>query len=229
MIPAFILFFLVALTDWVAVAKGWKKTEYAAKPAAMLVLFGILAGYGGFSSVPLICFGLGIFFSLAGDIFLMISYYRFSNRWFIPGLFAFLLAHASYIAGLNIPLPDVSPIWSMGLAIVLALSAARLLRRIVAGIRQKGLRRLALPVTSYGIVITLMVLAALLALSNPAWKASASGLVACGALLFYSSDILLAWNKFVKPVRRSRIANMLLYHLGQAALVAGVILQFGKL
>ena len=54
---------------------------------------GILALVGGFGSLPLICFGLGIFFSLAGDVFLMVSYVRFSDRWFLPGLVAFLLAH----------------------------------------------------------------------------------------------------------------------------------------
>jgi uncharacterized membrane protein YhhN len=227
-IPGFILVFLVALTDWVAVAKGLKKVEYIAKPAVMLVLLGLLARFGGFGSLPLVCFGLGIFFSLAGDIFLMISFYRFSNRWFIPGLIAFLLAHVAYITALNIPLPTISPIWSMGLAVILALSAARLLRRIIAGMRQKGLRRLVLPVELYGTVITLMLLSALLTLYNPAWKSSASGLVALGAILFYSSDTLLAWNKFVNPIKHGRLANMILYHLGQFALVAGLINQFGK-
>ena len=228
MIPGFILLFLVAVIDWVAVAKNWKKVEYVAKPAAMLVLLGLLALVGGFSSLPLICFGLGIFFSLAGDVFLMISYARFSNRWFLPGLAAFLLAHVSYIVGLNTPLPNVSPIWSLGLAIVLALGAARLLRRIIDGVRQKGLPRLVRPVGLYGMVITLMVLSALLTLNNPAWKTSAGGLVALGAILFYFSDILLAWNKFVNPIKNGRLANMILYHLGQAALVAGVLIQFAK-
>ena len=228
MIPAFILLFLIAATDWVAVAKGWKKVEYIAKPAAMLVLLGILARFGGFGSLPLVCFGLGIFFSLAGDTFLMLAFYRFSDRWFIPGLVAFLLAHVAYITGLNTPLPDVSPIWSMGLAIILALTAARLLRRIIAGVRQKSLRRLVLPVGAYGTVITLMLLSALLTLSSPLWKSAAAGLVAIGALFFYFSDTLLAWNKFVNPIKNGRLANMLLYHLGQFALVAGVILQFGK-
>ena len=148
--------------DWVAVAKNWKKVEYIAKPAAMLVLLGLLALVGGFSSLPLICFGLGIFFSLAGDVFLMISYSRFSERWFFLGLVAFLLAHLSYIIGLNIPLPNVSPIWSLGLAVVLALTAARILRRIIDGVRQKGLPRLVRPVGLYGMVITLMLLSALL-------------------------------------------------------------------
>ena len=228
MIPGFILLFLVALVDWVAVAKNWKKVEYIAKPAAMLVLLGLLALVGGFSSLPLICFGLGIFFSLAGDVFLMISYARFSDRWFLPGLAAFLLAHVSYIVGLNTPLPNVSPIWSLGLAIVLALGAARILRRIIDGVRQKGLPRLVRPVSLYGMVITLMLLSALLTLNNPAWKTSAGGLVALGAILFYFSDILLAWNKFVNPIKNGRLANMILYHLGQAALVAGVLIQFAK-
>ena len=145
MIPGFILLFLVAVLDWVAVAKNWKKVEYVAKPAAMLVLLGLLALVGHFSSLPLLCFGLGIFFSLAGDVCLMISYARFSDRWFFPGLVAFLFAHLSYIVGLNTPLPNVSPIWSLGLAVVLALTAARILRRIIDGVRQKGLHAAGAP------------------------------------------------------------------------------------
>jgi uncharacterized membrane protein YhhN len=228
MIPGFILLFLVAGVDWLAVAKSWKKVEYIAKPAAMLILLGLLALVGGFGSLPLICFSLGIFFSMAGDVFLMISYARFSERWFLPGLAAFLLAHVSYIVGLNTPLPNVSPIWSLGLAIVLALGAARILRRIIDGVRQKGLPRLVRPVNLYGMVITLMLLSALLTLNNPAWKTSAGGLVALGAILYYFSDILLAWNKFVNPIKNGRLANMILYHLGQAALVAGLLIQFAK-
>ncbi len=228
MIPAFILLFLIAATDWLAVAKRWKTVEYVAKPATMLVILGFLARFGGFGSVPLICFGLGILFSLVGDIFLMLSFYRFSNSWFLPGLIAFLLAHFVYIIGLNTPLPSVSPIWSLGLAVILALTAARILRRIIAGVRQKGLPRLVLPIGLYGTVITLMLLSALLTIYAPHWKISASGLVAIGALLFYFSDILLAWNKFVNPIKNGRLANMILYHLGQFALVTGIILQFGK-
>jgi len=228
MIPGLLLLFVVAVVDWVAVARGKKKTEYIAKPATMLLLFAFLAVFGGFGSLPLICFGLGILLSLAGDVFLMVSYARFSNRWFLLGLGAFLLAHVSYIVGFNIPLPDVSPIWSMGLAIVLTLTAARILRRIIAGVQKKGLKGLVRPVGIYGIVITVMLLSALLTLSNPNWKTSAAGLAAVGATLFFSSDVLLAWNRFVSPIRRGRLANMIPYHLGQFALVLGVILQYGK-
>jgi uncharacterized membrane protein YhhN len=225
MIPAFVLLFLVAVLDWVAVTKNWKRVEYFAKPATLLILLGILVLVGGLDSLPLICFALGLFFSLGGDVFLLLSYARFSDRWFMAGLFSFLLAHISYIVGLNKPLPDGSVLISFGLAIVLALTTAQILRRILAGIRQKGLPRLARPVELYGMVITLMLLSALLTFSSTYWKPYAAGLVALGAALFYFSDVLLAWNKFVAPIRNGRLANMILYHLGQFALVAGVILQ----
>jgi hypothetical protein len=48
-----------------------------------------------------------------------------------------------------------------------------------------------------------------------------------GAFLFYLSDVILAWNKFVSPIKNGRIINIGLYHLGQIGLIAGVISQFG--
>jgi uncharacterized membrane protein YhhN len=220
MIPGLLVVLLVAVTDWVAVGKGWKKVEYVTKPATMVVLFALLALIGGFGSVPLICFGLGILFSLAGDVFLM-----FSDRWFIPGLVSFLLAHVAYIIGFNLPLPAISPMWALVVAIVLAFSAARLLRQIVAGLSSKGQRKLIGPVIVYGVVITLMLLSAMLTLFRPEWKATPAALAAFGAMLFFSSDAILAWNKFVAPIKNGRLLNMVTYHLGQIALIVGVVLQ----
>jgi len=138
----FIAVLVAAVTDWLAVAKGWKKIETIAKPATMVLLFTYLALAGGFRSTPLICFGLGIFFSLAGDLFLM----GLSDRWFLPGLVAFLLAHGSYIIGLNTPLTISSPLWAIGIGILLAITAGRVLRRILTGVREKGLQGLVVPV-----------------------------------------------------------------------------------
>lgn len=229
MIPGSLLFFVVAALDWLAVARGWKRVEALAKPGAMLVLLGLLGLVGGFGSVPRVCFFLGICLSLAGDVCLLLSAVRFSNRWFLPGLAAFLLAHLSYIVGLNSPLPtQVSPFWLLVLAAILALSARRVLKSILVGVRQKGLPRLVAPVALYGMVITLMLFSAMLTLSRPDWKAVPAALVGLGAMLFYASDILLAWNKFVSPIQRGRLYNMILYHLGQFGLVAGIILQFGR-
>jgi uncharacterized membrane protein YhhN len=216
-----------AVVDWAAVANGWKKTEYFAKPFTMVLLFGYLLLAGGLGATPLICFGVGIIFSLAGDIFLMVSFARFSNRWFLPGVAAFLLAHVFYIIGLNTPMGDTSPLWAIGIGIILGLTAARVLRRILAGVLEKGLRQMVIPVVAYGTVITLMLLSAILTIYRVDWKTSASGLVSLGAILFYFSDIILAWNKFVKPIRNGRVMNMIAYHLGQMALIAGVVIQYG--
>jgi uncharacterized membrane protein YhhN len=221
MIPGLIIVLAVAVVDWIAVAKGWKKVEYLAKPWTMAALFLVLALVGRFSSLPLIFFGLGILFSLAGDVFLM-----FSDRWFIPGLVSFLLAHVAYIAGFNIPLPVVSPTWALLVALVLAFSAARLLRPIVAGLAAKGERKLISPVIVYGMVITLMLLSAMLTLFRLEWKATPAALVSVGAMLFFYSDAILAWIKFVAPIKNGRMMNMITYHLGQIALIAGVLIQF---
>jgi uncharacterized membrane protein YhhN len=221
MIPGLIIVLAVAMVDWIAVAKGWKKVEYLAKPWTMAALFLVLALVGRFNSLPLIFFGLGILFSLAGDVFLM-----FSDRWFIPGLVSFLLAHVAYIAGFNIPLPVVSPTWALVVALVLAFSAARLLRPIVAGLAAKGERKLISPVIVYGMVITLMLLSAMLTLFRLEWKATPAALVSVGAMLFFYSDAILAWIKFVAPIKNGRMMNMITYHLGQIALIAGVLIQF---
>jgi uncharacterized membrane protein YhhN len=231
MLAGWIVTLAVAITDWVAVIKGWKKVEYLAKPATMLALFlCLLPGFlaTGFKSIPLLCFGGGILLSLLGDVSLMVSYARFSNRWFMLGLVSFLLAHVAYIIGLNIPLADTSPLVTIGIAIILALTASRILRRIVEGVRLKKLRRMVAPVVAYGLVITLMLLSALLTFYNSNWNAGPAGLVALGASLFYFSDILLAWNRYVNPIKNGRAINMAAYHLGQMAMAAGVLLQFGK-
>jgi uncharacterized membrane protein YhhN len=102
----------------------------------------------------------------------------------------------------------------------------RLLRRLVAGVRTTQ-PRLALPVIIYSTVITLMLLSALLTLFRPEWKSAPAYLVSLGAFLFYLSDIILAWNRFVAPIKNSRMLNIGLYHLGQIAIVVGVVMQFG--
>jgi uncharacterized membrane protein YhhN len=195
-----------------------------AKPATLLALFlFLLLGLvvTGFRSLPVIFFAAGILLSLLGDILLLLS-----DRWFLAGLAAFLLAHVAYIIGFNLPLPDVNLLWSLGIAVLLAVTAARVLRRIVLSLREKGLRKLIAPVVIYAVVITIMLLSALLTFSRSDWKAFPALLVALGASLFYFSDIVLAWNKFVNRFKNGRLINMVLYHLGQIMLICGVFLQF---
>lgn len=209
---------LQALVLW----KNWGRLEYVSKPAVMICLFAWLYSTTGLQGVAF-WFGLGILFSLAGDVFLMISL----DRTFIFGLIAFLLAHLSYIAGFSRQLTSV-PAESIFLVVILVLGAIRIVRRIIGAMRAKGENKLIIPVIVYSTVISIMLLAAMSTMFDLTWKTSASLLVSMGAFLFYISDIILAWNKFVSPIKNGRLFNIITYHLGQIGLMAGVISQFGS-
>jgi uncharacterized membrane protein YhhN len=117
---------------------------------------------------------------------------------------------------------------TFGVALMVILSALPLIRRILFGLKQKGLRRLQEPVRIYATIISLMLFSALMTLFRTDWLSDPAYLVSIGAVLFISSDMLLAWNKFVQPVRRGRLLLMVTYHLGQITLIAGAVGQFGS-
>jgi len=216
-----ILAFTFAGLESLALWKDQRQLEYIAKPAVMACLFLWLYLFVGLHGAPL-WFGVGILFSLAGDIALI-----FINRFFMLGLSNFLLGHVAYLIGFNTPLPQTIPFWSIGLAVVLGLGSVWVLRRIVGSIRARGQNRLVVPVMIYGIVITLMLLAAILTLFRPDWNGTAALLVSIGAATFYFSDIVLAWHRFVSPIKNGRILNIGMYHQAQIMIVVGVGMQFG--
>jgi len=220
---ALLLAFLSAALEWLAIVKGWRRLEYFAKPGVMLFLFIWLASVGGLRG-SLLWFAAGILLSLAGDIFLMLANER---RWFLFGLGAFLLAHIAYIIGLNSPPPPFSGM-TFGVALMVLLSALPLVRRVLQSLVQRHLRRLVEPVRAYATVISLTLFSALMTLFRTDWQSMPAYLVSIGALLLITSDLLLAWNKFVNPIRRGRLLLMITYHLGQIALIAGAIGQFPR-
>jgi len=216
-----ILALIFATLEVIAVSKDLHKLEYLAKPAGMVCLFGWLYVSTGLLGNTF-WFGLGVVFSLVGDVLLLSS-----ERWFLLGLIAFLFAHISYITGFMDEIATITA-WSLILAVFIAINVGRLLRRIVGVMRVKGENKLIFPVILYGTVISVMLYAAMSTIFDPSWKTSAAFFVSLGAFLFCASDAILAWNKFVSPIRNGRVWNIGLYYLGQIALIAGVIAQFGK-
>jgi uncharacterized membrane protein YhhN len=97
-----------------------------------------------------------------------------------------------------------------------------LLWRVSVGMAAKGRGRLRGPVAIYAAVISLMAVSALTTLARPYWLGLSATLAAIGAVLFFVSDGLLAWNRFVAPVRRGNLLVIVTYHLGQMAIIAGV-------
>ena len=216
------LAFALAVLDWVAVSRAWKKLEYFAKPATMVALLAFVIQNGGLSG-EMVWFTLGLALSLAGDVFLMLP-----KEQFIAGLVSFLLAHVAYIIGLEPRLPTALPamLVALALAAVVALTASQVYRRIAAGLRASGKTRLSGPVLIYTIVISVMLFSAMLTLLSSKWFSLHAITVCLGAALFFLSDAILAWNKFVSPLRNGRLMNMSTYHLGQMLIALGTALHF---
>jgi alkenylglycerophosphocholine hydrolase len=216
-------YLLVALIFAALTTLGlWKNNrglQFITKPAVMVTLFIYLWTSTGMQGAAL-WFGVGMLLSLTGDVLLL-----WIDRFFLFGLVAFLLAHVAYLVGFNSPTSPVS-LWGLLLAVIIGLGGARVIRRILASIVEKGQPRMRGPVALYGAVISLMLLSAMLKLTDPGWGAGASALVGLGAFLFFLSDIVLAWNKFVTPIQNGRMLNIGLYHIGQILLAAGVVMQF---
>jgi uncharacterized membrane protein YhhN len=161
---------------------------------------------------------IGLGFSLLGDIFLLLP-----ERWFIFGLGAFLLAQMSYAIGLNAAGPVLT---GRSAAVAVAVAGLSLLMfwRLRLGLRASGKARMVAPVAAYLLAISTMLWSAACAPLRAAWPASGSALVAVGGALFYASDGILAWNRFVAPFRQARLLTRITYHLGQFGLAVGAML-----
>ena len=210
---------LIAIVDWLAVAYKLKGFEYIAKPGVMFLLLIWMWQASAFQGA-LLWFGIALAFSLAGDVFLMLPQERF-----ILGLISFLLAHLAYIIGFN-PSSLTLNLPAFIIIVLVALTMLRIYRRIAAGLVAGGNSSLRIPVLIYSLVISLMLLSALLSLTGITWQALPAILVSTGALLFFFSDTLLAWNKFVQPLRYAPLAVIITYHLGQILLALGAVLHY---
>lgn len=201
---------VAAVACWYAVAGANRRLEYVAKPAAMAALIGVALALAPADPGIVPWFVAALALSLVGDVALMLPRERF-----VGGLVAFLLAHLAYIVGLGLQAPSVGGVLLGLLVVGTVLSTVG--RRIFDAVRrdQPGLLG---PVAAYMVVISAMVVAAF---------ATGQPLAMAGATLFYASDAMLAWNRFVAQ-RVPRPAVLAAYHVGQALLVlslAGPILS----
>lgn len=151
--------------------------------------------------------------SAVGDAFLAGK----PERWLLPGMAAFFLAHVFYVivfwqlgegAGWSWPV-------KIGQA-ALVLGGAAYIRWLMP-----WLGKMRVPILAYGAVILMMGAAAI---SLPA----AYRLVTVGALMFIASDAILARQLFCRPVeappqKLPSYAVWFLYFFGQAAITLGLL------
>ena len=206
MIVFFVFAGAFALGDWFAVAHDQRRIEYVFKPAVVVALTGAAISLDPASDLQRALFVAALVLSLAGDVFLMLP-----ADLFAAGLAAFLIAHLVYIAGFateGVSL-ETAAISALALSALSVPIGAWILRAV-----RKSSPRLAVPIAAYMLVIAAMAAAAL---------ATEDIRAGVGALLFYTSDALIAVNRFVVALRWAPPAVMVTYHLAQAALVVSLL------
>lgn len=236
---AWSLFALLAVADWVAVARRSKRAETWLKPAATLALLAVpVAGVlsdtrtvaGGFGLGGVHMIGAGRFvdsfispwlfvalaFGLLGDIALLSD----SVPRFKAGLAAFLVGHLAYL----LAFVDAGATWTgfVGAAhgagpwvfAVLMVGALVFTRDVLPNTWRSDGPALAVPVTVYTLVIATMLAFAF---------ATELSLVMLGAAVFVASDSILARDRFVAPLPRGHLLVMVTYLVGQGLIVAGLL------
>lgn len=188
--------------DWVAVARADKALEYVCKPAVMVALVGVALALEPTAAGRRDWFVAALVLSVLGDVFLMLP-----RDLFVAGLGSFLLAHIAYVVGFRVDGGSAGA-WALAAIAVLAVDVV-LARPVLAAVRREH-RDLMVPVVAYMLVISAMVSAAL---------ATGVAVAIVGAVLFFASDTLIAWNRFVAPRRWMPLAIIVTYHVGQTGLV----------
>ncbi len=192
-----------AVADWVAVARGSKRAEYVCKPGTLVLLVAAAVALTPHDDAQRAWFVAALALSLLGDVFLMLP-----RDAFVPGLASFLLAHLAYVVGLRLEGFSTEQL-VVGVAVALVVTATtgrEILRHADAKLRG--------PVVAYMVAIGAMVATAL---------GTADVVAIAAAALFYVSDGLLAWDRFVQPFPTARLAVITTYHVAQAAFVLSLV------
>ena len=196
---------VAAVSDWVGVGERWKSLEYLAKPLAMVALVGVALSLHAEVPGRRPWIVAALLLSLVGDVFLMLP-----RDAFVLGLASFLLAHVAYIVAFRV---DGGSVGALAVsAVVVAVAAVAAGRKVIAGVRASD------PAVTVPVVVYIAVIAAMVACA----LATGNILFGVGAILFMTSDSLIAWNRFVRPLSWAPLAIIVTYHLAQALLVTGM-------
>lgn len=210
-----ILYFVVLGADLFAVYNGNESLRYITKPVLMPLLIAFFTFQTkDFASSLKKWVTLALIFSWAGDVLLMFE--STNSNFFIFGLVAFLIAHIFYILfyekvirneGLRKNYWWFLPVIIYYIALIYILSP--------------NLGDMKWPVRIYGIVISYMLIQALQ--TGGIKNFAAATLMIAGAVLFITSDSILAINKFYESFEYAGIAIMLTYGIAQLLITLGAV------
>lgn len=198
---------VMAVIDWLAVAREHRVVEYVSKPAATVAFLATAVTVDVDHDVSWAFAIAALALCVLGDVFLMLP-----GNLFVPGLASFAVAQVMFAVGFAVG--ETSGARWLAAAAVAIPVASVLARRFVGAIRSGGHTDLVVPVSVYVVVITTMAVAAV---------ASGSWVSVAGAIIFMLSDALIAETRFVKARPWQPVGIMVTYHLALAGLVLGLL------
>ena len=206
---------IVCVADWTAVSvPRLALLELVAKPAIPLLLVAVVAVAPGVATSTRIITIAALVLCCAGDVALMLPE-RQGSSLFLVGLGSFLVAQILFAVG-YLRLPHGTLVISGAILVALMAAPAVLVLRAVG--RQD--KAMVAPVAVYILAIATMAAAAMAAggvMTSFAW------LPIVGGLSFVASDLLLAINRFVRPLPREALLVHVTYHAAIAGLSLGLL------
>ena len=213
---ALTLFFLSAVGVIVSQFTGSLYLHWITKPMIMITL-GIY--YFAAAKPRSALLSLAIFFSLAGDVFLMFE--RYFSEAFIAGLSAFLLAHIFYILAYRQHRDESDENALRGIQKIRFSFPIILAGTGLIVVLYPSLGALKIPVMIYALVLIIMVVNAVFRYGRT--SVNSFWLVFMGSALFMVSDALLAINKFFKPLPAAGFWIMTFYMIAQYCIINGIV------
>ncbi len=211
----FSIFWLLVLTDLLAILFGFGWLHYVVKPLLMPALMVSLIHPGMAITGKKIILA-GLLFSWLGDVFLLFE--SANSLFFIAGLVSFLITHICYIIYFSSVSSDAPSLLKKQPVYVLLIPGYG---AVLVYLLFPHLGVLKIPVIVYGATICAMLLGSLHIYLKV--KAPANSYFVSGAALFVLSDSLLAINKFYQPLPIAGIWIMLSYCAAQYLVVLGLI------
>ncbi|WP_281239419.1 lysoplasmalogenase [Flavobacterium praedii] len=189
--------------------------DWYMKPLLLPILMATVAVSSSFPTKKFLLTALT--FSWIGDIILLFA--DKGELYFIFGLVAFLLSHLVYIILFskqqNTRTIDNKIIFWIGVLAILTYFV------FMINTLFPKLGPLKIPVLVYAIVITTMLFFAFK--GNLKWAIPANNYILIGAIVFVSSDSILAFNKFYAPIAHASFYIMATYCLAQYLIVKGIL------
>ncbi len=212
---------IFAIGDWYSIVRKNEKLQYVFKPMVPIILILMLVVSPAANGIPgerkywIIS---ALIFALLGDVFLMLPF-----DGFIFGLASFAICHIIIITGTiltnNAGHSQVKfDFFAMFLAAYLIIGAAPLFG-IVKGLAKSKLQKLIAPVFIYSFLLTFMAGMLLASQVNGHFLY----LAGIGGGLFVVSDMILALNKFARPIRNGDCFVHVTYHLAIGSIATAFV------